>query len=210
MCDPLKPEKWSPIPFAHLSRLRPSPDRRRAYEAQQSLLTSRDLKLLREWEIFVRFCQVEGMAADPANVVMLDPNSSHPPPPDLQCHLAGESHFFELGEIIQEDIAKASALHTRRSITEARLPLARIWDPLERMLTKKLNKVYNLQARPLSLLLYYASSPSFWRHLQPIVSEIKEEIQMIFEASVFDSMWLFDATKYEILFYLSRSSALAK
>ena len=168
--------------------------------------TSRNLQLLSEWEIFVRFCQAEGLTVDPADVVMLDPNSSRPPPPDLECHLAGKSHFFELGEIIQEDIAKALAPHTRRQITEARIPLARVWDPLERMLTKKLNKVYNSQARPISLLLYYASSPSFWKYLQPIVREREEAIQMIFERSVFDSMWLFDAAKNEILCYFSRSS----
>jgi hypothetical protein len=39
------------------------------------------------------------------DVVMLDPNSSNPAPPDLECCLVGGSQFFDLGEVIQEDIA---------------------------------------------------------------------------------------------------------
>jgi hypothetical protein len=76
----------------------------------------------------------------PSDVVMLDPSSSHPAPPDLKCQLADGPHFFELGEIIQQNAAEASARLTRRLIAEGRMPVVRVWDPLEKMLTKKLKK----------------------------------------------------------------------
>jgi len=87
------------------------------------------------------------------------------------------------------------------------MPLVRIWGPLEKMLTKKLNKGYDPEARPASLLLYYASSRSPWEFLQPLVAAKAADIQARFERSGFDSMWLFDATTGGILFCFSQSLA---
>jgi hypothetical protein len=137
---------------------------------------------------------------------MLDPNSPYPPPPDIECHFAYGSHFFELGEILQEDIAKASSRNTCRSIVIPSVPLIRIWDTLQEMLNKKLRKCYDPEARPISLLLYYASGPSFWEFLRPIIIEKARDIQAIFETGTFDNMWLFDVTQREVLFCFSKSS----
>ena len=167
----------------------------------------RELKLLREWEVFRKFCQSVELGAEPADVVMLDPSSSHPAPPDMKCQLANGPHFFELGEIVQQNAAKASASLTRRLTAKGRVPLVRIWDPVEKMVTKKLKKMYDQEARPVSLVLYYANGPSFWELLRPLVAGKAADIQMMFESSVFDSMWLFDATTGGILFYFSRSFA---
>jgi hypothetical protein len=138
---------------------------------------------------------------------MLDPNSSAPPPPDLQCSIDGVSHYFELGEVYQENIARASALRTRQLITNAQSPLLTMWPPLESMLAKKLNKIYNSEARPVSLLLYYDRSPAFWHLQQSTIASQAIEIQTIFESSVFDSLCLFDATKGELLFQFARYSS---
>jgi hypothetical protein len=199
----LKPEKWDPRPFVHLSKLPASPASRRAGQAARILLDKSGKKLLREWETFTRFCRAAGLAIEPADVVMLDPNSSNPSPPDLKCSIEDVAHFFELGEVIQQDIAWALS----RPIFEAHLPLAQIWDSLEIMLAKKLKKNYDPEARPVSLLLYYASGPSFWEFLRPIVAEKSAEVQTTLESSVFDSVFVFDAINDEILFRFSRSFA---
>jgi hypothetical protein len=64
-----------------------------------------------------------------------------------------------LGEIIQEDIAAASAIKTRRLIAGPRDPLIRLWETLHKIILKKLGKRCDPEARPLSLLLYYQSNP---------------------------------------------------
>jgi len=74
------------------------------------------------------------------------------------------------------------------------------------MLNKKLRKCYDPEARPISLLLYYASGPSFWEFLRPIIIEKARDIQAIFETGTFDNMWLFDVTQREVLFCFSKSS----
>jgi len=82
--------------------------------------------------------------------------------------------------------------------------LDRALDPLEIMLDKKLNKVYASQARPLSLLLYYAYGPVFWGFLKPLVEQKAAEFRSRLEASIFRSIYLYDATNQEILLEFSR------
>ena len=145
---------------------------------------------------------------------MLDPNSAKPPPPDLEYRFVKESvdgkqihgsHFFELGEVIQEDIAAASAIKTRRLIADPRDPLIRLWETLHKMILKKLGKRYDPEARPLSLLLYYQSNP-FWQQLGPLVDEKKADIQSALVASCFDHIWVFDMTRPQLLCGFARSA----
>jgi len=204
----LRPEEWDHRKFVDLQRLRLSgPTGRRAYRAARELLGARACKRLREWEVFWAFCQSTGLTAAVADVIMLDANSSRPPPPDLECQFHDGVHFFELGEVVQQDVAKARAGVKERTIAKKLVPLRRIWDPLEEILTKKLKKDYNLEARPASLLLYYARQSPFWRLLRPLVLAKAPNIQRIFEPSVFASVWLFDATTNEVLCSFSRSRA---
>ena len=202
----MKPQKWNRSLFVSVSRLPASPAKARAYQAARELLGRKNRKLLHEWEVFSSFSQTAGLSIEPADVDMLDPNSPYPPPPDIECHFAYGSLFFELGEILQEDIAKASSPKTRRSIVAPSVPLIRIWDTLQEMLNKKLRKCYDPEARPISLLLYYASGPSFWEFLRPIIIEKTQDIQAIFEACAFENIWLFDVNQREVLFCFSKSS----
>ena len=87
------------------------------------------------------------------------------------------------------------------------MPPIRNWDPLGNILAKKLRKEYDPEARPASLVLYYDRYQSFWELLRPLVVENAADIEMIFEASAFDSMWLFDVTIGKVLFNFSRSRA---
>jgi hypothetical protein len=203
----LKPQKWSPQAFVHILKLPDSTAKRRAYQALKELLDKSGRKALREWETFTSFCQAAGFAIDPADVVMLDPSTSSPPPPDLKCNIGGLPQFFELGEIIQQDIAWALSRHESQAVVEPHLPLDTCLEPLEIILNKKLNNTYDPQARPISLLLYYAYGPIFWKLLRPLVVQKTVEFRARFEASVYSSIYLYDATKQEILFDFSQSFA---
>ena len=164
----MKPLEWSPEPFARLLTLAPSPARRRAYSAQRYLFGDRKLnsRLLRDWEVFVQFCRAAGIDVDPANVEMLDPNSSTPPPPDLKCSIWGQKHYVELAEVFQESLACHSAPRARHPISNTP-PLTTVLKAFDTILNKKLAKSYNPGATPLSLLLYYDRDLPFWDVLQP-------------------------------------------
>ena len=200
----MKPAKWDPRPFLQVSRLPASPLKGRAYQAACELQSRMNLKTLREWEVFISFSRSVGVAIDPAQVVMLDPNSSHPPPPDIEYRSTPQSYFFELGEVIQEDSAEVLSPKTRRMIVETE-PVTRMWDPLWRLLTKKLGKSYSPQARPIALLLYYDNGPSYWEFLRPTVEEKVAEIQERVDAGIFDNVWLFDMGRGEILCRITRT-----
>jgi hypothetical protein len=174
------------------------------YRARQEFLRPDERKLLREYEVAMSFCQQFDLEV---KLVMLDPNSSHPPPPDIECQLSGGSHFLELTEIIQENIAEASSLRNDRAISKLRDPLARDWDTFWKTLTKKLRKTYNPAARPRSLLLYYDRSSSFWKFIRPVINEKATEIRNIFlDSDAFDQMFLFDSRHCKVLLAFSTES----
>jgi len=81
-----------------------------------------DLKRAREWDLFVRFCEAGGLDVDPAEVDMPDP-----PFPDLKADVSGRPHFFELGEVVQEDWLGALARHEK---AREKRPLGPIESPL--------------------------------------------------------------------------------
>jgi hypothetical protein len=53
-------------------------------------------------------------------------------------------------------------------------------------------------------LLYYARRSSFWELLRPLAAEKEAEVRAIFDSSVFDFIWLFDATNDEVSLHFSR------
>ena len=150
---PLKSEGWNPSKFSDLNEPRKfsSATQRRKHQPLKELLAERHRKRLREWEIFQTFCQSTDLGAEPADVIMLDPSSSHPAPPDLKCQLANGPRFFEFGEVVQQNLAEASAPHKEGVDRQTLHAPIRIWDPLGNILTKKLRKEYDPEARPVAL-----------------------------------------------------------
>lgn len=197
---------------------------------------SHDLKLLKEWETFARFCETAELDVDVGEVEMLDPNSSHPAPPDMKCWHRGEPLYVELGEVIQENFAERLAIdgtratprrreneqptvHTfqpaispaeakRRQVKLQPLPLLQAWAPLGELLIKKLSKQYDPEARPLALLLYYSAVGPFWEHVEPLMVQHRVVFQQMLERSPFDHVWIFDERNAEVLFAFSRPALL--
>ena len=114
--------RWNPRALAELRAKRNSPSLRRAYQIMFPDLKGDDLKRAREWDLFVRFCEAGGLDVDPAEVDMLDP-----PFPDLKADVFGRPHFFELGEVVQEDWLRALARHEKAT---GKRPLGPIESPL--------------------------------------------------------------------------------
>ena len=162
-------------------------------------LSGDDLKRAREWDLFVRFCEAGQLGVDPVEVDMLDP-----PWPDLKAEVFGHAHYFELGEIVQQDWMKALAQQEKKSIIDSPLPLTALLSPLESIIQKKVKKKYAPQAMPLSLLLYSERNAPHWAVIEPLVGERKSEIRASFESSVYDYLWLFVANENRIPFSLSK------
>ena len=191
-------KKWDQRRFADLRAARNSPASHRHYEAMFYFLSGDDLKRAREWDLFVRFCEAGELGVDPADVDMLDP-----PWPDLHAKPLGNSHYFELGEIVDQDWMKALAQQERKPIIDSQLPLTPVLSALESIIQKKVRKKYAPQATPLSLLLYWEQNAPPWAIIEPLRVERKSEIRARFENSVFDHLWLFLANENLVPFSLS-------
>jgi hypothetical protein len=154
--------------------------------------------------LFVRFCEAGKLDVNPAEVDMLDP-----PWPDLRAEVFGRPHYFELGEVVQQDWIKALAQQEKRLIIDSPLPLTAVWSPLESIIQKKVSKKYVPQATPLSLLLYSERNAPHWAVIETLVRERKPEIRASFENSAFDHLWLFVANENHIPFSLSKRKIVA-
>ena len=121
----------------------------------------------------------------------------------------GHSHYFELGEVVQQDWMKAQARQEKKPIIDSLLPVTAVWRPLESIIQKKATKKYAQQATPLSLLLYAERNAPHWAVIEPLVRQRKHEIRASFENSVFDHLWLFMANENRIPFSLSRKMIVA-
>lgn len=162
-------------------------------------LSGDNLKRAREWDLFVRFCEASQLGVDPAEVQMLDP-----PWPDLKADLFGQPHFFELGEVVQEDWIEALAYQEKKPIIDSPLPLTAVLSPFESIVRKKARKKYASQATPLSLLLYWEQNAPPWAIIEPLVAERRSEIRASIDRSVFDHLWLFVPCENRIPFSLSK------
>ena len=167
-------------------------------------LSGADLKRAREWDLFIRFCEACELDVDPTEVDMLDP-----PWPDLKADVFGHSHYFELGEVVQQAWMKAEAQREKKPIIESPLPLTAVWSPLESIIQKKVTKKYVPQATPLSLLLYSERNAPRWAVIEALVREREPAIRASFESSVFDHLWLFVANENRIPFSLSKKMIVA-
>jgi hypothetical protein len=155
---------------------------RRAYQAMFCFLSGDDLKQAQEWDLFVRFCEASKLGVDPAEVDMLEP-----PWPDLKAEVFGHAHYFELGEIVQQNCMKALAQQGKKPIIDSPLRAA--------------------SNASLVVALFGAEPPR--AVIEPLFEERKPEIRASFENSVFDHLWLFVANENRIPFSLSKKLIVA-
>jgi hypothetical protein len=197
----MRQKQWDPVSYIeNFSKLPDCPATHRAYQSAKYFLTASEQKRLREYEVAMSFCSRLGITA---SLVMLEPASSNPPPPDIECRLSDGSHFLELGEVIQEDIIEASEFNRKYQTldaTEPKEPLSKVWPTLWRIFTKKLGKRYHPDNRPISLLLYYDQADSYWELLRPVFEHKAIDFRnSLLDSGTFDQVFLFDMKRGEIL-----------
>src|SRR5690348_5686722 len=101
----MKAELWRPAEFDYGYQRQ---SQRKRLEIWDSL-TGAQKKLYLEWEMFRRFAKTSDPSIDLDSITMLNPDSAVPPAPDLACRRKGDVVFFELGEIIEEGVARVAS-----------------------------------------------------------------------------------------------------
>lgn len=187
----MKAAAWNPAEFDYDYQ-------RRVASARLAIwgqLNSSRRKLYEEWDMFRRFGRSQnGPSIDLDSVTMLDPDSCQPPAPDLACRIMGGIEYFELAEVIEEDIARIAA-QARKERATCYGGSVSLWPVLDAILSKTFSKLYCQRATPLSLLVYYGvgRQASFWEYLKPVIERELTSIQQRLSQSPFRALWLYDA-----------------
>ena len=167
---------------------------RNAYDS----LPSSDKKELDEMEIFCTFAEAARLNAEPDSM-----RSEKPPKPDIGCRIAGELTFFELGRIVDENVAKAFYPAFRSggvSAATAYDPLA----PLIRMFQGKADSRYDTNGSRVDLVLYFYEQSPDWTPTSEYLNRRLLEIDAMIHKSQFNVVWLFDMWSNSILWRRER------
>jgi hypothetical protein len=134
------------------------------------------------------------------------PRKLSPPRPDLACVITGQTRLFELGEVLQSELAEGFAYSAKQSerkaeaaargdeATAASIQTAdfrkyKAHEALDRMLRKKLSTAYQTEERPADLIMYYDRQfpwAPFW-----YLRQWADELARLIGASSFQNVWLF-------------------
>ncbi len=174
-----------------------------------------DIEGIEEGRIFLYFAESAGLTLDRA------PTKLKPPMPDLECVISGERKLFEVGEILETDLAKGTDhsakqarkkmeailrgdMETANSIQTRGYFEAERYASLERMLRKKLLNKYETSSIPAYLLLFYDQQSPQGPSDEPIDYLLQQHQQWadLITGSAFQRVWIFHLAKEFVIGYL--------
>lgn len=161
--------------------------------------------------IFLEFTDTVGRRPDAA------PTKRPPPMPDLECIIDGERMLFELGEILESDLAEGVAYSgkqshkkmeaiargdnaTANSIQTAGFRSFSANASLERILRQKLAKKYETNGLPSHLLLFYDQQTP-WGPFDYIL-HWQDELASLIAGSVFQKVWIYSLRSATLIGHL--------
>jgi len=170
-----------------------------------------DPKDLDESWIFLEFTNAVGLRPDCA------PVKRQPPMPDLECIIGGKRTLFELGEILESDLAKGLAYSgkqshkkmetlargdnaTAGSIQTAGFRSFSANASLDAILRRKLAKKYKTTGLPSHLVLFYDQQTP-WGPFDYLL-QWPDELASLIAGSVFKRVWIFYLQSATLIGYL--------
>jgi hypothetical protein len=162
-------------------------------------------KLCNEWTTFIEFAEAAHLDVDLQSIEMLDPNAVNPPPfPDIRCVSGGKPAYFELGETVDETLAKAAGI-ARKNQEDV---YGGFVDPphvsVERMIAQKCGKSYTTNGCPLDLVLYFSRLFPIESLLNGYLEQSRGRLIQYIQQSQFNSVWIYDKWQKRVLAKLER------
>jgi hypothetical protein len=147
----------------------------------------------REAEIFLVFASV-----CPLNIDLRSVSNEKPPLPDISCIIDGKTHYFELGEAVDEGLAERGAYSLKSGLSTGG---AFSQDkPLIRVVKEKSKKNYPVSKETLDLLVYYDKQLPL---PEALLDETKNTLMILVrDMTLFGNwnrVWFYDHFSREIL-----------
>lgn len=189
---------WDPSEFEYWYDQQPrfGKQKREAWDA----LTSDQRKLWNERCYFRKFAKVAPIEIDPRTI-----ESRFPPEADILCRISGKPHYFELGEVTDERLARTATTAARAGETIFGGSYLQL-EPLCRIYAQKCSKSYETQGRELHLLLYYSTDHQV-PHTEGLRAETlkrRDQIRRMLTKSPFTTAWLYDGWDDVVIDYVQR------
>ena len=178
-------KNWNPAEFDHWYSQMPLDERkRRAWDS----LRPDQRKLYTEWQTFERFAVVAPLDIDPRTI-----ENREPPEPDIRCQMSRANHYFELGEVTDQTLAREAGEATKQRQEIFSGSFSQL-SPLLRIFRRKCSRKYVTYGRPLHLLLHYSVGHQvpYTAKLRAEISKGHQEIARQLQTSPFSSLWLYD------------------
>jgi hypothetical protein len=188
---------WDPAEFDNwYNRLPLGEQRRRVWKD----LSSDQRKLWNEWSTFRAFASAAPLDIDPRTI-----KGCSSPLADILCLISGKPHYFELGEVTDEGLARRTSIAAKegKSIFGGSFMQ---WEPLCRIYDQKCSNTYDTQGHKLHLLLYFSTDRQvpYTEALQIDIARERKRVEQKLHNSPFTSAWLFDGWEQLIIGHIER------
>jgi hypothetical protein len=157
-----------------------SDERRRLWEG----FAPDEQKEIRESRSFVGFARASGLPID-----AMGHTNEKPPLPDISSTVDGQPHYFELGEITDEGLARRVSISERTGELTGG-PFSQS-EPLLKMFREKCGKAYPTNGVPVDLVLYYSRQ---YPHEGALLEYLKihtTEISSLIASSPYKRVWIY-------------------
>jgi hypothetical protein len=184
------PKTWNPADFTSWLATQDIVTRDRALKD----LSGDQRKKFVEWTTFENFYQAASLDIRPSSVRACDP-----PGPDIYCVLAGAPCFFELGQIVMQEVAKNASIAAKSDGVHA--GSVSTADPMLNLFRAKATKKYETSGHPLCLLMHFNVGQQYPMGLRSLSSLLSPGE---FETSQFRMVYVYNGWERRVLEVLSR------
>jgi hypothetical protein len=134
---------------------------------------------------FAKVVKITGVEIDPATI-----ENKEPPGPDIKCLVNGRRYFFELSQILDEDLARDIGNSEKKRIDSDGAWFSEE-EPLIGRIRAKAKKTYSTNGGCIDLLLYYERQFPFapTEYLKNYEAEIRAAL---LPQGPFSRIWIFD------------------
>jgi hypothetical protein len=155
-------------------------------------MLTQELSELLAFQAFADATNIVGIEIDPASIT-----NERPPAPDISCLVNGRPYFFELSQIVDEDLAKDIGDSTKTKVDSDGGWYSEE-EPLIGRISAKASKTYSTSGERVDLLLYYERQFPFApaEHLKKYEAEIASAL---LPKGPFSRIWIFEMWKNEIV-----------
>lgn len=138
-----------------------------------------------EMLVFQAFAAPSGLPIDDGSAA-----SSDPPCPDIVCTISGERYRFELGQIINKEVAEKLNPNRRKQSGGFSFDQE---EPFIEMINSKAKKKYRTDGAPVDLLLYFDLRLGSRIVVEGLVKKYVKLLDSLGKRGPFRRLWIFDA-----------------